>query len=169
VLLAANGKVIASHSFTYGETAPSPPALPAKLPISQFRATQFRLLTVDSQSGSGLRYRAAAFSLSGGRVLVIAVPLRDVDQTLQRLILVEALVGAGVILALIALGWIVIRLGLRPLERMGRVAREIAHGDLRGRAARIVTEPDARADRAGIRRSRRERGASAPLPRRRLA
>jgi two-component system OmpR family sensor kinase len=123
------------HPFTYGETAPSPPALPAKVPISGFKSARFRLLTVDSKSGSGLRYRAAAFSISGGRVLVIAVPLREVDQTLQRLILVEVLVGAGVILALIALGWVVIRLGLRPLERMGRVASEIAHGDLTRRVS----------------------------------
>jgi two-component system OmpR family sensor kinase len=61
---------------------------------------------------------------------VIAVPLHDVDQTLQRLIEVEALVGGGVILALIALGWMVIRVSLLPLERIGRVASEIAHGNL---------------------------------------
>jgi two-component system, OmpR family, sensor kinase len=136
VLLDTSGKVIEIHSFTYGEAAPSPPALPAKLPISQFKSTRrFRMFTVDSKSGSGLRYRAAAFSMPGGRVLVIAVPLREVDQTLQQLILVEVLVGAGVILGLIALGWVVIRLGLRPLERMGRVASEIAHGDLTRRVS----------------------------------
>jgi two-component system, OmpR family, sensor kinase len=134
-LLDASAKVIEIHSFTYGEAAPSPPALPAKLPISQFKSTRFRLFTVNSKSGSGLRYRAAAFSISGGRVLVIAVPLREVDQTLQRLILIEALVGGGVILGLVALGWVVIRLGLRPLERMGRVASEIAHGDLTRRVS----------------------------------
>jgi two-component system OmpR family sensor kinase len=135
VLLNADGKVIEIHSFTYGEAAPSPPALPSKLPISQFKSTRLRLITVDSKSGSGLRYRAAALSIRGGRVLVIAVPLREVDQTLQRLIVVELLVGGGVILALIALGWVVIRLGLRPLERMGRVASEIAHGDLTRRVS----------------------------------
>jgi two-component system, OmpR family, sensor kinase len=134
-LLNAEGKVIAIHSFTYGEAAPSAPKLPAKLPVSQFKSMRVRLFTVDSKSGSGLRYRAAALSLSGGRVLVVAVPLREVDQTLQRLIDVELLVGGGVILALIALGWVVIRVGLRPLERMGRVASEIAHGDLTRRVS----------------------------------
>lgn len=135
VVLDASGKVIELHSFTYGESASSPPAVPAKLAVSQFQSVRFHLFTVDSQSGSGLRYRAAAFSLPGGHVLVIAVPLRDVDQTLSRLILVELLVGAGVILALIALGWLVIRLGLRPLERMGRVASEIAHGNFSRRVS----------------------------------
>jgi two-component system OmpR family sensor kinase len=134
-LLDASGKVIEAHSFTYGEAAPSPPALPAKLPISPFRATRIRLFTVDSKAGSGLRYRAAAFSMAGGRILVIAVPLREVDQTLGQLTLVEVLVGAGVILGLILLGWVVIRLGLRPLERMGRVANEIAHGNLTRRVS----------------------------------
>jgi two-component system OmpR family sensor kinase len=132
VLLDSSGKVIGTpHAFTsYGAPTPSPPVLPSKLPISQFRSTRPHLFTVNSKAGSGLQYRAAAFAISGGRVLVIAVPLRDASQTLQRLILVEALVAAGVILALTALGWVVIQLGLRPLERIGRVANEIAHGDL---------------------------------------
>ncbi len=136
VLLDSSGKVIEVHAFTSSDqAAPSPPALPAKLPVSQFRSTRLRLFTVNSKSGSGLQYRAAALAISGGRVLVIAVPLRDADQTLSRLILVEALVGAGVILAVTALGWVVIRLGLRPLERMGRVANEIANGDLTRRVS----------------------------------
>jgi two-component system OmpR family sensor kinase len=135
IVLGADGKVVQSRSFTYGEPAASAPSLPRRLPISQFRSRSIHLFTVDSASGSGLRYRAAAFSLKDGRTLVIAVPLRDVDQTLQRLLVVELLVGAAVILALVVLGWIVIRLGLRPLERMGRVASEIAHGNLSRRVA----------------------------------
>jgi two-component system, OmpR family, sensor kinase len=135
VMLDANGTVVESHSFTYGEVPSSPPALPRSFPISQFRSQRIDLFTVNSVAGSGLRYRAAAFAISGGRILVVAVPLREVAQTLQRLIVVEALVGAGVILALVALGWIVIRMGLRPLERMGRVASEIAHGNLSRRVS----------------------------------
>ncbi len=135
VVLDAGGRVLQSHSFTYGEAAASPPALPRRLPISGFRSRSVHLFTVSSAAGSSLRYRAAAFALSGGRVLVVAVPLRQVDQTLERLTVVEALVGAGVILALIALGWVVIRVGLRPLERIGRVASEIAHGNLSRRVS----------------------------------
>jgi two-component system OmpR family sensor kinase len=135
IVLDSRGKVVQSHSFTYGEPAAAAPSLPRKLPISQFRSRNIHLFTVNSVSGSGLRYRVAAFSLTDGRTLVIAVPLRDVDQTLQRLLVVELLVGAAVILALVVLGWIVIRLGLRPLERMGRVASEIAHGNLSRRVA----------------------------------
>jgi two-component system OmpR family sensor kinase len=143
VLRNATGKVIETRSFTSSdEAAPSPPALPVKLPLSGFKSARPRLFTVDSKASSGLQYRVAAFTISGGRVLVIAVPLRDVEQTLERLILVEVLVGAAVILALTALGWIVIRIGLRPLERMGRVASDIANGDL----TRRVTPDDQRTE-----------------------
>jgi two-component system OmpR family sensor kinase len=130
IVVNSSGKVIESRSFTYGETPASPPALPRRLPISQFSSHDVHLFTVSSRAGSSLTYRAAAFTLEGGRTLVIAVPLHDVDQTLQRLIEVEALVGGGVIVALLALGWVVIRVGLLPLERIGRVASEIAHGHL---------------------------------------
>jgi two-component system OmpR family sensor kinase len=130
LLLSAQGKVLQTRSFTYGEAAGSPPAIGTRFPVSQLRASRVHLFTVDSKAGSDLRYRVAAFSVVGGRVLVIAVPLREVDQTLQRLVLIEAMVGGAVILALVLLGWVVIRLGLRPLERIGRVASEIAHGDL---------------------------------------
>jgi two-component system, OmpR family, sensor kinase len=130
VVLDATGRVLESHSFTYGETAASPPALAKRLPISPFRSPRVHIFTVNSKAGSSLRYRAGAFAISGGRVLVVAVPLREADQTLQRLTVVEALVAAAAILALIALGWMVIGVGLRPLARMGRVASEIAHGNL---------------------------------------
>jgi two-component system, OmpR family, sensor kinase len=130
VVLNAQGKVLQTRSFTYGESAGPPPAIGAGFPVSQLHASDIHLFTVGSKDGSGVRYRAAAFSLGGGRVLVIAVPLTEVDQTLQRLVVIEALVAGGVILALVALGWLVIRVGLRPLERIGRVASEIAHGDL---------------------------------------
>jgi two-component system OmpR family sensor kinase len=130
IVLDSTGKVTESRSFTYGETPASPPALPHHLPISQFSSHDVHLFTVDSRAGSNLSYRAAAFTLKDGRTLVIAVPLHDVDETLQRLIEVEGFVGGGVILGLLALGWVVIRVGLLPLERIGRVASEIAHGRL---------------------------------------
>jgi two-component system, OmpR family, sensor kinase len=135
IVLDQHGSVLERVPFTYGEAAPSPPELPHAFPVSQFRSQRLKLFTVNSAAGSSLRYRAAAFAISGGRVLVVAVPLREVDQTLERLVVVEGLVGAGVILALIVLGWIVIRVGLRPLARMGRVAGEIAHGNLSSRVS----------------------------------
>lgn len=152
IVLDSSGKVIETRSFTYGEAPASPPAVPRHFPISQFSSHDVQLFTTTSQAGSGLTYRAGAFALKDGRTLIIAVPLRDVDQTLQRLTEVEALVGAGVILGLVALGWVVIRVGLLPLERIGRVASEIARGNL----SRRVTPDDDRTEIGRLGRSLNE-------------
>ena len=82
----------------------------------------------------------------------MAVSLRETDDTLRRLVMVEGLVGGGVILALVLLGWLVIRIGLRPLERIGRVASEIAQGDL----SRRVSPTDQRTEVGRLGRSLNE-------------
>jgi two-component system OmpR family sensor kinase len=147
ILLGAGGKVVNAQSFSYEEPAAPVPSLPAHFPATAAGSSDVRIFTVGTAGNAGVRYRAAAFSLSNGRVLVIAVPLSSVDQTLQRLVVVEALVGGGVILALILLGWLVIRIGLRPLDRIGRVASEIAHGDLSRRVS--ATHPRTEVGRLG--------------------
>jgi two-component system OmpR family sensor kinase len=144
ILLGAGGQVVKAQSFGYDESAAAVPSLPAHFRVTAAGSSDVRIFTVAT---AGVRYRAAAFSLTNGRVLVIAVPLTSVDQTLQRLVVVEALVGGGVILALILLGWLVIRIGLRPLDRIGRVASEIARGDLSRRVSR--THPRTEVGRLG--------------------
>jgi two-component system, OmpR family, sensor kinase len=72
---------------------------------------------------------------SFGGTTIVAVPMREIDQTLNRLLLVEALVIGGVLLTLAALAFFVVRLGLRPLERMGETAGAIAAGDLSRRVS----------------------------------
>jgi two-component system OmpR family sensor kinase len=74
--------------------------------------------------------------------VVVAVPLSEVDQTLSHLRLIEAVVTAAVLAALAALTWWVVRLGLRPLERMAGTANAIAAGDL----SRRVESTDARTE-----------------------
>jgi two-component system OmpR family sensor kinase len=78
-----------------------------------------------------VKYRVEAFETGDQPgTTVVAVPLRDVTSTLHRLERVEALVIAGVLLALGLLSWWVVRLGLRPLDRMGATAGAIAAGEL---------------------------------------
>jgi two-component system, OmpR family, sensor kinase len=82
---------------------------------------------------SGTHYRVLAApvdSLTDGRILVVAIPLTDVDQTLRHLFVVELLVAACVLGALALLAWWVVHLGLRPLQQMGATAGAIAAGDL---------------------------------------
>jgi two-component system, OmpR family, sensor kinase len=132
-VLGPSGQVLRRRTFSYGEKETATPKLPAHPPLSR-TVQKPRFFTVGSTTDSGLRYRAMAFA-DAGDTAIVAVPLREVDQTLHRLIVVEALVGGGVIIALILLGWVVIRIGLRPLERIGRVASEIAGGDLSRRVS----------------------------------
>ena len=81
------------------------------------------------------RYRALAAPAPGGGLTVVAVPLRSADQTLSRLLLVEALVIAAVLALLAAVAWAIVGVGLRPLDRMTETAARIAGGELDRRVA----------------------------------
>jgi two-component system OmpR family sensor kinase len=61
---------------------------------------------------------------------VVAVPLTDVDDTLGRLLRTEAIVIALALALLTGVSWLLVRIGLRPLDRMATTAGEIAAGDL---------------------------------------
>jgi two-component system OmpR family sensor kinase len=113
-----------------GKTDPVPPTLPNRL-----IATSERHFSAHAPH-SGTHYRVLVTPLPPGTIglesgtLVVALPLTDVDQTLHHLLLVELLVAGSVLLALALMAWWVIRIGLRPLERMGETAGAIARGDL---------------------------------------
>ncbi len=62
--------------------------------------------------------------------LAVARPLTEVESTLHRLLIIELIVTAGAILAALAGGWWLVRLGLRPLDAIERSAEAIAAGDL---------------------------------------
>ena len=115
------------------------PDLPRDLPMG-------KLVTVSGDDG---RYRVLAQrDPRSGAILVSAVPLREADQQLDRLLLVEALV-IGVVLLLLGLaGWVVVRVGLLPLDRIGHTAGRIAGGDLSHRVE--ATDPRTEVGRLGI-------------------
>jgi len=115
--------------YSVGERVPAAPRIPAAIPLRT-------LFTVGSVGSSGLRYRVyAQRDPEDSGVTIVAVPLNEVDQTLNRLLLVEALVIAGVLLALGLTAFFVVRLGLRPLSRMEVTAGEIAAGELSRRVS----------------------------------
>ena len=126
-----SGRVVGGH---VGESGLAPPKLPATLPLSD--PNDPHPITVPSTRGSGPNYRVMAFPTGDQPgTTIVAVPLHDVSQTLNRLLVVELLVAGGVLLALVASAWIVIRVGLRPLDRIGRIAGAIAAGDLSRRVS----------------------------------
>jgi two-component system OmpR family sensor kinase len=107
------------------------------------------LLTVDGEKGDPERYRVYAESTRGaGGLTIVAVPMREADQTLRRLLVVEALVIAAMLALLAVVAWLVARLGLAPLDRIGHTAGRIAGGDLSHRVE--STDPRTEVGRLGI-------------------
>jgi len=62
--------------------------------------------------------------------VVVGVSLADVDQTIDRLRLVQVLGTMSVLAALGLVSWWMLRLGVHPIENMARTADLIAAGDL---------------------------------------
>ena len=116
------------------EPAPRPRLTPA---LTQLRLSDSpHLFTVTSTRGSKFRYRVVAVALtSGAGTIIAAVPLNEVDETLSRLVVVEALAVGGVLILLVGVGWAVIRLALRPLDEFERAANQISEGALSRRVS----------------------------------
>ncbi|MEO6628736.1 MAG: HAMP domain-containing sensor histidine kinase [Aquihabitans sp.] len=111
------------------------PALTAEMVVARRDGAAF---TVGSLK-SDVRFRVQVRTVGRqGRAVAFALPLKDVDDTVQRLIALEALGSLAIlgVLALVSL-W-VLRLGVRPLKQMTASAMAIAEGDLKHRV------PDAR-------------------------
>jgi len=88
-----------------------------------------RFLTVGS-SPNGSSWRVRAVAVPDGSQLVVALPLDDVVATLDRLVLVEVAVALVTLSAAAAVGWWLVRLGLRPLVEIETTAEAIAAGQL---------------------------------------
>jgi two-component system, OmpR family, sensor kinase len=112
----------------FGESSSARPVLPSQLDPSTGST-----FTVNGTGGVS-RYRVLVETSTrgptAGDTIFLAVPLTDVESTLNLLLLLELSVGVVVLLALALFAWFVIGVGLRPLERMGVTAKEIAAGDL---------------------------------------
>jgi two-component system OmpR family sensor kinase len=124
-----------------GAAASAPPSYPATVSFPKQPNTpegdRVAFLTVAATSGGGrYRVRASIESRAPEYVLLIAAPLRDVDSTLHRLVLIEVLVTGAVLIALALVGLWVVHLGLRPLTAIGETAAMIAAGDLSRRVER---------------------------------
>ena len=119
-----------SHLVLPGNDAS--PKLPAVLATP---ATGGTLFDVPSSSGSGgFRVLVTAAGNQGG-INVIAVPLTEVTNSLHRLTLIET-GGAVMLLVVLSAGsWLILRRGLRPLERMAGTAGSISSGDLSQRVS----------------------------------
>lgn len=88
------------------------------------------VFTVPGESGADWR---VAVQDTGGSLLVTAVSLAEVEETTDRLLLIDALVMTMVLALLAGVATLVVRGGLRPLTRMEATADAIAAGDFQRR------------------------------------
>jgi two-component system OmpR family sensor kinase len=121
-----------------GRPAPKLPAPPAD---------GERFSTVGSV-GSNARYRVLAATGDDGTTLYVAFPTEELDETLHRLIGIELVFSAAVVVFLALLSLAVVRLGLAPLERIAETAGDIAGGDLSRRVE--PAESDTEIGRLGL-------------------
>ncbi|TDQ02606.1 MULTISPECIES: sensor histidine kinase [unclassified Leifsonia] len=102
--------------------------------------------TIDLGASLG-EYRVAAVELTNGDSVIIGLPLSDVNATVARLTLVIVLVTlAGLVFAFL-LASVVVRLAMRPLERVADTAEQVSSLPLdRGDVALSVRVPEADTD-----------------------
>ena len=105
--------------------------------------------TVPSQAGSGAPWRVIAQPLPEGGLVVLGLSLDEVERTVNRLIVIDVIVGLVVVTVLAAVGVWVVRASLRPLAAIEQTAGAIAAGDLSQR----VPEADSRTEVGRLGRS----------------
>jgi two-component system OmpR family sensor kinase len=95
--------------------------------------------TVGAEGNSGLQYRVIVRQYPD-RFVVTGQTLTDVDETMDRLILLEVVATSIIFVVLGAVTWWVVRLGIRPIKQMTEAAARIADGD---RSHRVPEMPHA--------------------------
>lgn len=132
VLLDNQGRQVGSFGRPADEGAPALPLLDRPAVLERAGLP----FTVPDTDGDG-RWRVRALAGDGSRATagpnrtaVVAMSLDTVDTTVDRLLVIELVVGVLVLAGLGGLTWWVVRVGIRPLTRIERTAEAIAGGDL---------------------------------------
>ena len=132
-LVSANGTLLAPPKVvTTVGSAPSNalPVLPHKLLNSGIDKPS-PAYTVEGTGGVE-QYRVIDWPEDSfnGNFVVLAIPLTDELSTLSQLLILESSISLAVVAATVILALLIVRIGLRPLQRMGAVAQDIAAGDM---------------------------------------
>jgi len=104
------------------------PVLPA-MSLTAVQARHRAPFTVDGSRGGSWRVVTLALPATGGSV-VFAADLREVDQTVGRLVLLQLVIGGLVLLGVSGLGFVVVRSSLRGLVEVEEAAAAVSAGDL---------------------------------------
>jgi two-component system OmpR family sensor kinase len=130
-LRSTEGAVLNKISFAYGNETQPTPQLPSPLPGASSQKVNGILFDTAAAGDGGPRFRVLVQAVpSVQRVVIVAVPLTETTQTMGRLLGIEVLVFALVLVGLGVAAWLIIKRDLRPLEAMADTADVIAAGDL---------------------------------------
>ncbi|MGH9275150.1 MAG: sensor histidine kinase [Acidimicrobiales bacterium] len=121
-----------------GDTAPTPEVSADDVEALRSGHT----VTVGSDSDTRYRMVARREGQLGG-MTVLALGLDDVDDAVRRLVAVEVMAVTSILAVLALVTWWVIRLGVRPVQRMTETASAIAAGDLSLRVDEAATGTEA--------------------------
>jgi len=148
-LVDSSGTVLSKTTFSYGQSNTAVPRLPSPLPSAGADDSGTTVFNARSSGSSSTGFRVLVQRFpTRGLILVVAVPLTETSQTLDRLLAIEVLVSILVLAALAAASWWLIKRDLRPLEHMAETADAIAAGDLSQRVTRA--EPRTEVGRLGF-------------------
>jgi two-component system, OmpR family, sensor kinase len=150
-LIGSDGTVLLEcrvHQFGSSTSSAAKPVLPKSLPNAG-TDTPSAAFTVDGTGGVS-HYRMTDWPENSfvGQLVVFAIPLTETQSTLSQLLLLELSISLGVVAATAILAFLIIRISLRPLEKMGAVAQDIAAGDLSRRVE--PTTPKTEIGRLGL-------------------
>jgi two-component system OmpR family sensor kinase len=125
-VLTRQGDMCVSYEANLHEDTPQP-----KINVGQAlrSAAADKPFTVQS-SESELRYRALGGISATGNVVVVALPLDDLQTSIEKLVGVEVVATLTILGVLGMVAFWVIHLGVRPVKQMTATATAIAAGDL---------------------------------------
>ncbi len=139
IIDATGTAMVAGYPFNGYVVGTSPtlhPVLPANL--DKYIGTTFTAPGV----GTWESYRVSVYGVTRQgpfgssptpQTLVVAIPLDGVNSTLSTLLIFEVAISSGIVIIVLVATWLLVRRGMRPLERMGATARSIAASGLGSR------------------------------------
>lgn len=96
-----------------------------------------------------VRYRAVVrVDERSDQILLLALPLEDVDETIERLLAIQAMAALAILATMGLVTFWVLRLGVRPVQQMTATAKAIGEGDLSQRIPE--TAPGTEAGELGL-------------------
>ncbi|MGE0599065.1 MAG: sensor histidine kinase [Dehalococcoidia bacterium] len=112
-------------TFGFGENYPIP-ALPEDLNVE----SGTKLITVNAIDSSQNFRVSVSTADDRGATLLVAVPMTEYDKTMDRLRLIGGGVTLGVLILMGGLAFLLVKLGLKPLDHFAMTAGNIAAGDM---------------------------------------